>query len=86
LVPIFPFFLLNYAFGLTRIKFYPYIIATSVCSIPGITAITYIGYVGKEALAGGDALIQKALIALGLLAMMVYLPRFVRRLHDRKVS
>jgi uncharacterized membrane protein YdjX (TVP38/TMEM64 family) len=84
LVPIFPFFLLSYAFGLTRIKFYPYIIATFVCTIPGVAAITYFGYLGKEALAGGDALVQKALVALGLLAMMVYLPRFVKRLHEKK--
>ena len=83
LVPIFPFFLLNYALGLTRIKFYPYIVATFICTLPGVAAITYLGYVGKEALAGGDALIQKSLIALGLLAIMAYLPRFIKRLHDK---
>ena len=84
LVPIIPFFLLNYALGLTRIKFYPYIAATFICSIPGIAAITYIGFVGKETLAGGDALIQKSLVALGLVAIVVYLPRFVKRLHDSR--
>ena len=83
LVPIFPFFLLNYALGLTRIKFYPYITATFICTLPGVAAITYLGYVGKETLTGGEALIQKSLIALGLLAIMAYLPRFVKRLHDR---
>jgi len=83
LVPIFPFFLLNYALGLTRIKFYPYIVATFICTLPGAAAISYLGYVGKETLGGGDALIQKALIALGLLAIMAYLPRFIKRLHDR---
>lgn len=83
LVPIFPFFLLNYALGLTRIKFYPYIIATLICSVPGVTAITYLGYVGKEALAGGDALIQKSLIAVGILVIMAYVPGFVKRLHDK---
>ena len=84
LVPVIPFFLLNYALGLTQIRFSPYIIATIVCSLPGVAAITYLGYVGKEALAGGDALIQKSLIALGLLAITAYLPRFVKRLHDQK--
>ncbi len=84
LVPLFPFFLLNYALGLTRIGFSPYIIATFICSLPGVAAITYLGYVGKEALAGGDALIQKSLVALGLLAITAYLPRFVKRLHDQK--
>ena len=86
LVPIFPFFLLNYALGLTRIKFYPYITATFICTLPGVAAITYLGYVGKEALGGGDALIQKSLIAVGLLAIMVYLPRFIKRLHHKRKS
>jgi len=86
LVPIFPFFLLNYALGLTRIKFYPYIAATFICTLPGVAAITYLGYMGKEALGGGDGLIQKSLIALGLLAITAYLPRFIKRLHDRGKS
>jgi len=86
LVPIFPFFLLNYALGLTRIRFYPYILATFICTLPGVAAITYLGYVGKEALGGGDALIQKSLIALGLLAIMAYLPRFAKHLHNRRES
>ena len=74
---------LNYALGLTRIKFYPYIITTIICSIPGVTGITYLGYVGKEALSGGDALIQKTLIAVGVLVFIAYVPRFVKRLHDK---
>lgn len=84
LVPIIPFSLLSYALGLTRVRYYHYIIATFICSIPGMTAISYLGYVGKETLAGGDALIQKSLIAMGMLAIMAYLPRFVKRLHDRE--
>ncbi|VAX10343.1 hypothetical protein MNBD_GAMMA26-1507 [hydrothermal vent metagenome] len=83
LVPIFPFFLLNYALGMTRVRFVPYITATFICSIPGVGAFTYLGYVGREALGGGEALVQKSLIALGLFVMMVYLPRFARRLHDK---
>lgn len=85
LVPIFPFFLLNYALGLTRIGFSPYIIATFVCTIPGVVALTYLGYVGREALGGGEALIQKSLIALGLLALTAFLPRFAKRLHDKRL-
>jgi uncharacterized membrane protein YdjX (TVP38/TMEM64 family) len=84
LVPIIPFSPLSYALGLTRIRYYHYLIATFICSIPGITAISYLGYVGKETLAGGDALIEKSFIAIGLLAIMAYLPRFVKRLHDKE--
>lgn len=83
LVPIFPFFLLNYALGLTRIGFFPYVAATFVCTLPGVAAFTYLGYVGREALGGGEALIQKGLIAMGLLALMFFLPRLAKRLHDK---
>ncbi len=84
LVPIFPFFLLNYALGLTRIPFFAYLSATFVCSIPGVAAFSYLGYVGREALGGGEQIVQKALLALGLLAVMGFMPHFVKRLHERR--
>lgn len=40
-----------------------------------------LGYAGREALAGSEGLIQKGLLALGLLAIVAFLPRLVRRLH-----
>jgi uncharacterized membrane protein YdjX (TVP38/TMEM64 family) len=83
LVPIFPFFLLNYALGLTRIGLVPFVVATFVCTLPGVAAFTYLGYVGREALGGGEALVQKGLIAVGLLAIMFLLPRLAKRLHDK---
>lgn len=38
LIPIFPFNLLNYAFGLTNIKFSHYVIATFIFMLPAIVA------------------------------------------------
>ncbi len=38
LIPIFPFNLLNYAFGLTKIKFSHYIIASFFCMLPATAA------------------------------------------------
>ena len=83
LVPLFPFNLLNYALGLTRIPFPVYVLTTLVCMAPGTVAFTYLGYVGREAAAGGEDLFQKALLALGLLAAVAFLPRLVRRLRGR---
>jgi uncharacterized membrane protein YdjX (TVP38/TMEM64 family)/rhodanese-related sulfurtransferase len=81
LVPLFPFNLLNYALGLTRLPLIPYVLATLLFMIPGGVAYTYLGYAGREALAGSEGLIQKALLALGLLAIAAFLPRLARRLH-----
>lgn len=77
LVPLFPFNLLNYALGLTRIKFWHYVIASYICMLPGGLAYTYFGYIGKEAAIGGDGLIQKGMMALALIAVILFLPRFI---------
>ncbi len=79
LVPLFPFNLLNYALGLTRIRLWHYLLATYVCMLPGAFAYTYLGYAGREAVAGGEGLIQKGLLALALLATVAFLPRLVSR-------
>ena len=83
LVPIFPFNLLNYALGLTRIKFAHYFFATYVCMLPGAVAYTYLGYVGREAFTGGEAIIEKALLAIALLASVAFLPRLLKRLKKK---
>jgi uncharacterized membrane protein YdjX (TVP38/TMEM64 family) len=81
LMPLFPFNLLNYALGLTRIPLAQYVIASFIFMAPGALAYTYLGYVGREALAGGEGWAQKSLVALALLGAVAFLPRFVRRLR-----
>ena len=81
LVPLFPFNVLNYALGLTKIKFSHYSIATYIFMLPGAVAYTYLGYVGREAVAGGDGLIQKVMMALALLAIVGFLPSLIARLR-----
>ncbi len=83
LVPLFPFNLLNYALGLTRIRLLHYLLATYLFMLPGAIAYTYLGYTGREAVAGGEGLVQKGLLALGLLATVAFLPRLVGRLRQR---
>ena len=77
LMPFFPFNLLNYALGLTRISLLQYVLASYIFMLPGAVAYTYIGYVGREAIGGSEGLIQKALIALALLAVAAFLPRLI---------
>lgn len=85
LVPLFPFNLLNYALGITRIRLSHYVIATGLCMLPGGFAYTYLGYAGREAVVGGQGLIQKGLLALALLSAVAFLPRFTARLRQRPV-
>ena len=84
LVPLFPFNLLNYALGLTRIPLVPYVLASLVCMAPGTLVYTWLGYAGREAIAGNDAAIRYGLIGLALLAAVAFLPRLVRRLRSEE--
>jgi len=86
LVPLFPFNLLNYALGLTRIKLSHYIIASYICMLPGGFAYTYLGYAGREAVAGSEGLIQKAVLALALLATVAFIPRLISQLRRGPMS
>lgn len=83
LVPLFPFNVLNYALGLTRIRLSHYVIASYLCMLPGALAYTYLGYAGREALIGGEGMIQKGLLALALLAVVAFLPRLIAKLRER---
>ncbi len=81
LVPLFPFNLVNYALGLTRIPLVQYVLASYLCMLPGALAYAYLGFAGREAAAGGEGLLQKGLIALALLATAAFLPKLVMRLR-----
>ena len=81
LVPVFPFNMLNYALGLTRIRLFHYVVTSLVCMAPAGIAYTYLGHAGSEALSGGEDAIRTGLIALGLVAAVAFLPRLVRRIR-----
>jgi uncharacterized membrane protein YdjX (TVP38/TMEM64 family) len=85
LVPIFPFNLLNYGFGLTRVPFWTYVFWTWLCIIPG--TILYV--VGADAVLQGAAqgkvpwgLILIFVAAFIFLTILVRLAR--RRLQARE--
>jgi uncharacterized membrane protein YdjX (TVP38/TMEM64 family) len=81
LVPLFPFNLSNYALGLTRIPLRHYVFATLVCMVPGVVTYTWLGYAGRAALTGEADAARYGLLALGLLAAIALLPRFVGRMR-----
>jgi uncharacterized membrane protein YdjX (TVP38/TMEM64 family) len=79
LVPLFPFNLLNYAFGLTRIPLRIYVLTSLICMAPGTAGYSYLGFAGREALVGGEDLVRKGTIALAVFAALVLLPLMVRK-------
>ncbi|MFZ2102267.1 MAG: VTT domain-containing protein [Oricola sp.] len=86
LVPLFPFNLSNYAFGLTRIPFVSYVVTSFITMAPGALAYTWLGHAGREALGGNGSAIRYGLLALGLLAAIAFLPRLIGRLRANDVA
>jgi uncharacterized membrane protein YdjX (TVP38/TMEM64 family) len=59
LSPVIPFNLSNYFYGLTSVKFWPYVLASWIGMIPGTFLYVYIGTAGKAAVSaatGGEAI------------------------------
>ncbi len=73
LSPLLPFGVLNYAFGVTKISFGRYVLASWIGMIPGTLAFTYVGSAAKKLtdLAAGHAAAspwQRVLFYVGLVA------------------
>ncbi len=94
LSPVFPFNLLNYSLGLTKVSFRDYFLASCVGMLPGTLIYVYLG-----SLAGDLALLGQAgetrspvewtLYVVGLLATLavtVYITRIARRALDRRIA
>ena len=79
LVPIFPFNLQNYAYGLTKIKLATYVIVSAVCIVPGTAAFAFAG--GSLTTAGED--VGRTFIYLGVAAVffvvLSLVPGYLRR-------
>ncbi len=84
LVPIFPFNLVNYALGLTRIGMATYVVTSFICMAPGAAAYAYIGYASESLLARKADSIKIAVSAAGLLVALALLPRLVRRFRRER--
>jgi uncharacterized membrane protein YdjX (TVP38/TMEM64 family) len=59
LSPVIPFNLSNYFYGLTGVRFWPYVVASWIGMMPGTLLYVYIGTAGKAAVAaaaGGEAM------------------------------
>jgi uncharacterized membrane protein YdjX (TVP38/TMEM64 family) len=86
LIPIFPFNLLNYAFGLTELRTLPYALATFVFMIPGAFAYTYAGYATRAVVgeAAHAASIKQALEAASIVIGLFFLLWLMRRVWAQR--
>jgi uncharacterized membrane protein YdjX (TVP38/TMEM64 family) len=79
LVPIFPFNLLNYGFGLTRVAFRTYVVWSFVCMLPG-TILYVVGSAAvAEALREGKVPWILVVVVIMILGIIVVLGRQARR-------
>ena len=90
LAPGSPFFLLNYAFGLTRIGFWEHLAATALSTLPGSLLFVYLGSLGVMALEGRIRTVWDwLLLGIGLLALawgVRLIARRSRRILDARLA
>jgi len=79
LVPVFPYNLLNYAFGLTRIRLGHFALTSFVTMAPGAAAYAYLGHAGHQLAAGTEDAIRTALFGLGAVAVLVLVSTLLKR-------
>ena len=75
LSPLVPFSLSNYLYGLTAIRFGPYVLASAAGMLPGTVLYVYLGVAGQAAAAGSNgesrSPLEWAALAAGLAATVV---------------
>lgn len=94
LSPVFPFNLVNYAFGLTKVSFKDYVLASWVGMIPGTVMYVYLGSVAGDlaALSNGHrtkTTLEWALYGVGFLATIlvtVFVTNIAKKALAEKIS
>ena len=82
LVPIFPFFLINYAFGLTRINLTPYVLATFFGMMPVTIAYVYFSANVLDLFQGKFS--KELIIGVLLLGLVSLIPFVYKKFKSKK--
>ncbi len=90
LSPIFPFNLLNYAYGLTNVRLRDYVLASWIGMMPGTVMYVYIGSLARLGVEAAEtSAAQTALRIVGLIATIavtVYITRIAKRALKERVE
>ena len=85
LVPIFPFNLQNYAYGLTKVRFATYFFVSWICMLPGTAAYVQLG----AAVNVGEGNIKKTLIYLAgagiFIVLLSLIPPLIRKRQSEEM-
>ncbi|MBU0910259.1 MAG: VTT domain-containing protein [Proteobacteria bacterium] len=84
LIPLFPFNLLNYAFGLTRVKFLHYVLATFFCMLPACIAYIVFSSSLLNVLRGQITL--EFLIGIALIIGVSLIPAAYKKIKARRAE
>jgi len=82
LIPAFPFNLLNYAFGLTKVPFSHYVITTFICMLPACIAFIVFSSSLLDLIRGKIS--STLLLGIGLIAVVSLIPLVYRIFQKRK--
>lgn len=88
-VPLVPYEILNYAGGLSRIKFKDYFLATLLGLIPGVVISAFFGGSLGDIKSFKDVFAPKFLIAIGLMVLIIAVPaiyQLIRKKAGKKVE
>lgn len=92
LSPVLPFNLLNYAYGLTRVKFTSYALASWIGMLPGTVLYVYIGSVLVSVVGSADrpkSLAERVAFFVGLavtLLIVIFITRVARKALQQEVA
>ena len=82
LIPLFPFNLLNYAFGLTKIRFLHYAVTSFICMLPACIAYVVFSSSLLDLLKGKIS--PMFVIGFGLIALVSLIPVLYRKYKTKK--
>lgn len=83
LIPIFPFFLVNFLSGLTRVPLSSFTWTTAAGIIPGTAVFAYAGHQLETVHSVGDIFTGKVLLAFLLLGLFALAPAIIGRVRKR---
>jgi len=84
LIPAFPFNLLNYAFGLTKVHFVHYVVASFICMLPACIAFIVFSSSLLGLITGKVS--PTALLGIGLIVLVSLIPVVYRRLKGNQAT